>query len=81
MMSSPTISDFEASWYNVHTICVDNKSREYLRLRLNNDVCSIICSYVYDIYLEAKPLVGPYLRALNVWESERKSLEHANTTD
>ena len=78
MMISPSISEFEDCWYNVHTIFVDNASRRLLTGLLNRDVCSIICDYVRDIYLEEKPLVGPYLRALFVWENESKSIELAN---
>ena len=69
-MISPSISEFEDRWYNVHTIFVDNESRVLLVGLLNRDVCSIICDYVHDVYLEEKPLVGPYLRALFVWESQ-----------
>ena len=78
MMISPSISDFEERWFNVHTIFVDNASRRLLTGLLNRDVCSIICDYVRDIYLEEKPLVGPYLRALFVWQNEWKQLELAN---
>ena len=77
-MISPSISDFEENWYNVHTIFVDNASRRFLTRLLNPDVCSIICDYVRDIYLEEKPLVGPYLRALFVWQTEWEQLELAN---